>query len=109
MRRKRISKPKDDELKAWYGSLDRHNPTPDLCVNWGKKVPKCDANLLLCILGNNFSILKDIKFIDELKSRGYDMSTLKFSIRKLPDVKEEKAEKICQPVEDITEKSKKIY
>lgn len=55
--------------------------------HWDEGIGKCDAHLL-----HNFLTAKhynpidetwDSGFLDELKRRGYDIKTLKFSIKKL--------------------------
>lgn len=76
---KRPPKVKDNEIKIWYGQIDKHS-FPDICFNWGKGL-KGDA-LLLCdfvtfIEGYNKKTLKQ-----ELIDRGYDITTLKISIQK---------------------------
>lgn len=48
----------------------------DLMVNWDAGCSSSTANYIIC----NFTK----SFIDELEKRGYDVSTLRFQIRKKP-------------------------
>ncbi len=82
LRRTPIPKYRPGELYAQWGRCDRH-ARPDVCAVGLRS----DTALFL----NAFcfqSILGGKTFIGELESRGYDITTLKFSIRKKvsPDV-----------------------
>lgn len=86
MKEKRNRKPKvkDYQIKAYWGMIPNESRFPELCMTWGNGIPKPDINLLFSIFRNErHDVLK------ELKKRGYDMSTLKFSIEK---IKEEEVE-----------------
>lgn len=98
MKEKRYSAPraKTGELKAKWGKLE--HDAPDLCYVWGEGVSKCDARLLHSAFTcrvmrygcfesdkpDHNGLVFDPSFFDELKSRGYDMTTFRFSIQKLP-------------------------
>jgi hypothetical protein len=85
MKRWREPKAKPNQLKAQWGKL-KHD-SPDLCFAWGDGVNKCDARLLSnAITSFTFepgSYETRPSLYDELEKRGYDMTTLKFSISKL--------------------------
>jgi hypothetical protein len=95
MKRYRKPKVKPGELRAQWGRIDGNNP--DLCYYWGDGVPKSDSHLL----HNTLSALKcetnwdapldsprvmwtryESSFIKELEERGYDLTTLRFYVRK---------------------------
>ena len=92
MNAKRLRKPKlkDGELVAYWGRFGRGEP-PEIGYawtdgRWGKR----DANLLhsvfACRQPNLFAYplfsKMEKSFIEELDARGYDLTTLKFSISK---------------------------
>ena len=89
---KRLRKPKlkDGELRVYWGRED-HDCTPDVILAWqGDRMMKRDTNLLhyhLCGRHPNprklpiFSVMEP-SLIEELAARGYDLTTLKFSIMK---------------------------
>ncbi|MEJ2043675.1 MAG: hypothetical protein P8X74_03740 [Reinekea sp.] len=83
-KRYRAPKAKDGELKAQWGKLPYDNP--NLCYAWGDGIPKCDGRLLhYMFAGKRYSPIDktwDDSFIEELEKRGYDLTTLKFSIQK---------------------------
>jgi hypothetical protein len=83
-RRLRAPKAKPGELVAKWGKVEGME---DVCYAWGDGVSKCDAHLLNSALSAKqhrpFDGSWSPSFLDELKSRGYDITTLKFSIRKL--------------------------
>lgn len=84
MKRYREPKAKPGELKAQWGKLKYDRP--DLCYVWGEGVPKCDASLLdYALTGKRHHPMDDSwspGLIEELEKRGYDITTLKFSIQK---------------------------
>ena len=84
MKKYRSPKAKPGELKAQWGKLPGDNPA--ICYAWGDGVGKCDAHLLhnafSCKTHNPINDTWDISFFEELEKRGYDMTTLKFSIQK---------------------------
>jgi hypothetical protein len=87
----RQKKARPGELRVWYGQLTRHE-SEDLCVAWGEGTGSPDARLLLGAFGNDRDrhplVAKpgedsDPPIIEELRRRGYDLSTLEVRIRKL--------------------------
>lgn len=89
---KRLCKPKlkDGELRMYWGRED-HDCTPDVILAWqGDRMMKRDTNLLHYHLCSQipdpfakplFSKMQP-SLIEELEARGYDLTTLKFSIMK---------------------------
>lgn len=78
MKRARQVVAKPGELKAAWGRAVEDGP--DICGAWQEPAWKADVNLLLGWLslipfhgGNTFTA--------ELKRRGYDLTTLRFSVR----------------------------
>ena len=85
MKRYRTPKMKPGHLMAQYGKLP--HDSPDLIFTWGPGCHKGDASLLhyvFCMKQYNPVTGKfdDRSFVDELQSRGYDITTLRFSIEK---------------------------
>lgn len=95
MKRYRAPRAKPGELKAQWGRLPHDDP--DLCYAWGEGVSKCDGSLLHSIFGckrqravygeerernHGYPVVFDPSFIEELQARGYDITTLRFSIQK---------------------------
>jgi len=92
MKRMRAIKAKPGELKLEWSKLP--HDVPDICFAWGDGCSKRDGNFLhhvLCSprLSLNFGNERDespykfeISFVDDLKERGYDITTMKFYIRK---------------------------
>ena len=88
---KRYRKPKlkDGELRIYYGKVPHENP--DVILAWqGNSGMKCDTNLLHYYICSKrpdphklpiFSVMQP-SLIEELEARGYDITTLKFSIMK---------------------------
>lgn len=83
------------QLKAQWGQPAHESP--QLCYAWGPGVLRGDGNLLHCMLSGKrarlamgeeriqnggFPVIYEPSFLEELESRGYDLTTLKFSIRK---------------------------
>ena len=89
---KRYRRPKviEGQIKFQRGRLDGG---VDMCMYYGDNTPKCDRNLVmntLCFNQYDFVNRKSKpSFIEELELRGYDLDTLKFSIKKLPEEVEE--------------------
>lgn len=92
--RYRTPKAKPGQLKMQYGRL--LGDYPDLCYVWGDGCRSEDSRLLHNVFATKRQritfgderdkkglVVFDPSFIDELKSRGYDIKTLKFSIQKL--------------------------
>jgi hypothetical protein len=90
-KRYRTLKAKPGELRAYYGKPDRWSG-PDVCYAWGPGVSKSDARLLHNVISSdrleldfpNLGHKFGPSFIAELESRGYDISTLRFSIQMKP-------------------------
>jgi hypothetical protein len=91
MTRKRWHTPtaKPGELKAAYGREDRHC-SPSLLYVWGGKgAQKPDARILGAAFEDkrqgyafpSMAIEQRPSLIEELEARGYDITTLRFSIR----------------------------
>lgn len=89
-KRWRVPKAKPGELKAQWGKLP--HDSPQLCYVWGEGVAKADSHLLHCTLTVDWPIRNwkekggpieyEPSFVKELEARGYDLTTLKFSIQK---------------------------
>lgn len=90
---KRAPKAKPGELKMGYGKMP--GDAPDLCFAWGDGCSKRDGNLMHYIFcgkrqrvtyGNEKvekgPVVFDPSFVEELEARGYDITTLRFSIMK---------------------------
>jgi hypothetical protein len=83
------------ELHIYYGVLDRHS-APDVIYHSGDGCCRSDRALLHHVIGSqrqrfiygeearkegtNFKF--DPSLLDELEARGYDLATLRFSIKK---------------------------
>jgi len=88
VRRWRAPEAKPGELLMRWGKLPHSEP--DMCIAWGEGCSKTDAKLLNnAIASEHPDLFAEPLFskmmpslIDELESRGYDITTLRFSIRK---------------------------
>jgi hypothetical protein len=87
---KRFRRPtvKDGELKLFYGKYEK-NDSDDVVTMWGDGAGHNgrDSNLLMDIFCNErpgtfLDPSTRLSLIEELENRGYDLSTLKFSIMK---------------------------
>jgi hypothetical protein len=93
MKRYRAPKQKPGVLRMFYGRVD--GDRPDVCYQWGGAgANKCDSHLLHNVIGSKRLELVygeerektgspyrwGPSLIEELEARGYDISTLKFSI-----------------------------
>ena len=91
-----ILKAKPGELRARWARPDEHNG-PDVCYAWGKGVNHCDGSLLATVLGTPRARINlraplgsprymwaayDESLLKELEKRGYDLTTIQFSIMK---------------------------
>lgn len=88
---KRLRKPKlkDGELRVYWGKVPHENP--DVVFAWqGDRMMKRDTNLLCSVFCSKqpdpfvqpiFSRMMP-SLIEELTARGYDLTTLRFSISK---------------------------
>lgn len=69
------------EVKIQYGKVAN-----DLMMCWGDGTAKADAALLICALTSPqhqpFDNTWEPSLVDELKARGYDITTLRISIEK---------------------------
>jgi hypothetical protein len=82
---------KPGELKAYWGKLTRWDD-PDFIFDRGEGVGKPDGHLLYGFLccerlykrWDDSSDAPKRTFIEELEARGYDMTTLRFSVMKKP-------------------------
>lgn len=79
---------KDGVIRFQYG---RNDGECDFLVLWSNGVPKCDTRLVMNAFtskrlsldySNASGVSFDDSFIDELEKRGYDTTTIKFSIEK---------------------------
>lgn len=93
-KRLRVPKAKPGELRACWGKADRWSG-PDICYAWGDGVPRADGRLLHNTLSSE-RMTVDFpntghkwvpSFVQELEERGYDLTTLRFSIQRKPIVK----------------------
>ena len=74
-----IAKP--GEVRAGWARPERSEP-PELCVAWGGAgADRSDARIVLKAL-QGCDVYKDRDLVTELESRGYDITTMKFSIRR---------------------------
>lgn len=86
-KRWRVRNYRPGELSVYWGIADS-GERPDVIFSGGVGVPRCDRALMHCVFGTQREILGKFNpsLLDELQSRGYDITTLKFSIQKLPEV-----------------------
>jgi len=94
MKRLRHPKLKDGELRIYWGRVEHDSPDVIFAYK-GDRMMKRDSNLLCSAIGSRqpdpfakpiFSKMNP-SLIEELKARGYDLTTLKFSIMKNKDTK----------------------
>lgn len=93
MKRLRKPKLKDGELRMYWGRPDPHD-NPDVVLAWqGDRRMKADTALLHMIICSQRPKIRlgqldwsamEPSLIEELTARGYDITTLKFSIMKKP-------------------------
>lgn len=84
-KRLRAPKAKEGQLIAKWGSVDGSGP--DLCYAYGPGCERADSRLLHNVLTTKRIDLSDLpnllpSFTEELEARGYDITTLRFSISK---------------------------
>jgi hypothetical protein len=89
MKRYRAPRQKPGVLRAYYGRVDGN--APDVCYQWGGSgANRRDGHLLNYYLSSrrlNWKGEEEPSLIEELEKRGYDLSTLKFSIeQKKPEL-----------------------
>lgn len=83
MKRYRRRKVKPGQLVMYYGRDDSGDI--DVCYAWGEGCSKRDAHLLYWRIGSdnlNHKMQLDPSLLKELESRGYDLTTIRFSISK---------------------------
>lgn len=89
-KRYRIVEAKPGELKVAFGSAGTGEPA-DIVHAWGDGVPKADTWLMHMFFGCERArpdltaldgYTMEPSLIEQLKERGYDITTLKFSIQK---------------------------
>ena len=89
---KRLRKPKlqDGELRMYWGRASRYD-SPDVVLAWqGDRAMKRDTNMLSSYMCSRHPdpLAKPLwsammpSLVEELQARGYDITTLKFSIKK---------------------------
>lgn len=75
------------QLKAKWGRIE--GDSPDFCYVWGPGVARADAALLHGALSMRqcmpLSMNFEPSFMEDLKARGYDISTLEISVCKKPE------------------------
>jgi hypothetical protein len=85
MKHKRMRPPKKSGRLSLKFGIEPGGIAPDLCVLW-RDIPRCDRKLLLsylCSRKTDFNLDRSERtFIQELVHRGYDLSTLNFTIDK---------------------------
>ena len=77
-RRYRELQAKPGELRVYYGMADGEGP--DVCFANGPGTGRPDSRLLNTAFCTTLPL--DVNLVDELQARGYDITTLRFSIRK---------------------------
>jgi hypothetical protein len=106
-RRLRAPRARDGQLKAKWGSIE--GDSPDLCYVWGSGIPRADARLLHDTLASpRFRPLSrewDMSFMEEMKDRGYDISTLEISISRKVGHEQEGAPAAAQEALDLAMKT----
>ena len=78
---------KPGQLKLQWGSIERGEPK-DVCYVWGDGCSSRDSRLLhwiFCCAKTTFGE-PEKSFVEQLKERGYDISTIRFSIQKRKEV-----------------------
>lgn len=79
MKRFRSPKQIPNTLKAQWGKLPHERP--DMVYTWGEGCSRSDAGLLHNAF-NHADVLFGKALVAELESRGYDITTFKFQIKK---------------------------
>ncbi len=87
-KRYKIPKAKDGELLVKYGH-DGGEEDLFYCYPENNHEMRCDSKILMWAFERPMSLLDDKTLRQELGLRGYDITTLKFSIKKYPDEKVE--------------------
>jgi len=84
---------KTGQLRMFYGRLPGES-APDICSAWGDGCSSRDSRLLHWVMCSKRAPINPGEpwldsLLDELKARGYDLSTLEFSIMKKPIASDE--------------------
>lgn len=85
MSKKTYRRPKvlEGQMKFQRGKIDGD---VDMCIFYGDSIPRCDRALVMNAFGSGHYSLSTKKtmpsFLEELEARGYDLDTLKFTIKK---------------------------
>lgn len=80
-KRYRMTSAKPGELKAAWGRGDVRGDPPDLQYAWGGRGASSPDGRILCNALQEAHVFKDRTLVQELEDRGYDITTLKFSIQ----------------------------
>ena len=94
--RGRMPSPKSGQIRVAWATERGDRPTHQFCWK-GDPMMKRDINLIMSHFATTPTLTGET-FLDELKARGYDMSTLRFSIDKLPEVEQTSSEAEQNPV-----------
>ena len=83
MRRYRRPKLAEGEIRLQRGKVDGD---VDMCIFYGDNVPRCDRALVMnkFCFGDYDAVKRRLgeSFVVELEKRGYDIETLRFSIKR---------------------------
>jgi hypothetical protein len=79
---RRRQKARPGELRFTYGRLDGDGP--DGIFAWGEGASKRDGALLQCYFNPSRPATGTTSLLKDLEARGYDLSTLVFSVMKKP-------------------------
>lgn len=82
-KRYRSFKAKPGEIRCQYGKPP--DDQPDICYAWGDGTERQDSRLISHVFRRPLEwegAPMGWSFLDELKARGYDLTTIKFSISK---------------------------
>ncbi|MEN3212283.1 hypothetical protein PUR23_19930 [Methylorubrum populi] len=77
-KRYRVFEAKPGQLLARYGRAE-HWDEPDLCYAWGDRHIKPDSRMLMMAF-EQVPVFEGKTLRQELEARGYDITTLRFSI-----------------------------
>jgi len=83
-KRWRMVDAKPDQLRVAFGLFER-GEEPELVYAWGEGTQKADVNLLMSLFegrGEEVANLSDGSIVQEFAKRGYDITTLKFTIQR---------------------------
>lgn len=92
------------QLKLQYGKIAGHKP--DIVVAWGDGTCRADASLIMnALTAPQMTSARDSLFgyefepsiVEELERRGYDVTTLRFSIEMKPRPEDEPDAELAEP------------